>query len=382
MSTGGLVLLLNPSTQPHSFPGLFTIGKVIFIIDLFLFITITALITYRFISFPGTFKASLTHPTESLFASTSLISCASIIACTGRYGVPSCGPWLVTTFRVLFWIYYAVTWLSAIAAYAALFTNPSLKIQDMTPGWDLPIFPVMLTGTVASVGASFQPAYQAVPMIVAGLMAQGLGFWVSVLMYASYLRRMIQYGFPSPGSRPAMFIAVGPPSFTALAIIGMAKHWPVGTYNYFGGDPEITRVTVKIIALVTAVFIWSLSFWFFSIGVVSNIMAARAGELKFKLNWNAFVFPNVGFTIAVIDIGQELNSEGVMWVGSVMSILLVAFYLFVQVMCVKAVWNRELCFEGKDEDTYSKERKMKKERQIAEGSAGERSSVSENEKED
>lgn len=366
MATGGLALLLHPSTQPHTFQGLLTIGKVVFLIDIVLFLAITAAITYRFVSFPGTFRSSLTHPTESLFASTSLISLASIIACIGRYGVPECGYWLVVTFRVLFWIYYAVTWISAIGAYCVLFTNPMLKIQDMTPGWDLPIFPVMLTGTVASVGASFQPPDQAVPMIVAGTLAQGLGFLVSILMYASYVRRMIQYGFPSPASRPAMFIAVGPPSFTALALIGMADEFPVEAYDYFG-DPGMTRTALRVIALVTAVFIWSLSLWFFSVGVVSTLLVAR--ELEFKLNWNAFVFPNVGFTISVISIGRTLKSQGVLWVGSVMSVLLVALFLFVQVMCIRAVLQKKVMYEGRDEDVYHKERKTKDERRQAAGTA-------------
>ncbi|KPI42659.1 Malic acid transport protein [Cyphellophora attinorum] len=361
-------LIVHPSIQPHTFTGLLTTGKLIFILDLVLFTLITGLMTYRFVNYPGTFKASLTHPTESLFAATSLIALASIIACIGKYGVPECGPWLVTAFRVIFWIYYAAAWLSAIVAYVALFTNPELKIQDMTPGWDLPIFPIMLTGTVASAGSAFQPPDQAVPMIVAGLIAQGLGFWVSILMYASYLRRMIQYGFPSPASRPAMFIAVGPPSFTGLAIMGMAGNWPAESYNYFGGDPAMTLTTLKVLALVTALFLYSLSFWFFSVGVVSTVKVAR--ELKFKLNWNAFVFPNVGFTIVTIEIGKQLKSEGVKWVGSIMTILLIALYLFVQVMCVRAVWNREVCFQGKDEDNYFTERMMKKEKLGAVGASG------------
>ena len=364
MATGGLALLLHPNTQPHDFSGLLTIGKVVFIIDLVLFTTITAAITYRFLSNPGTFQASLTHPTESLFASTSLISLASIIASIAHYGIPECGPWLITAVRVVFWIFYAVSWLSAIVQYVHLFTNPSLRIQDMTPAWDLPIFPVMLTGTVASAAAPFQPAYQAVPMIVAGTLAQGLGFLVSILMYASYLRRMIQYGFPSPGSRPAMFIAVGPPSFTGLALIGMANAWPADHYDFFG-DAEMTRVALRIISFVTAVFIWSLGFWFFCIAVASTLMVAR--ELKFKLNWNAFVFPNVGFTIATIEIGRVLRSEGVLWLGSVMTVLLVGLYLFVQVMCVRAVLNKTILFEGCDEDVYHTERKVKSEKRAATG---------------
>jgi C4-dicarboxylate transporter/malic acid transport protein len=365
MATGGIALLLHPATQPHTFDGLLTIGKVVFVLDLVIFMVITMCMCYRFATNPGTFMSSLTHPTESLFASTSFISLASIIACMARYGIPATGPWLVVTFRVLFWIYYAVTWLVAIIQYVHLFTNPSLRIQDMTPAWDLPIFPVMLSGTVAAVGAATQPAHQAVPMIVAGTLAQGLGFLISILMYASYVRRMIQYGFPSPASRPAMFIAVGPPSFTALALIGMANAWPADPHYDFFGSVETTGVVLRVIAFVTAVFIWSLGFWFFCVGVVSTLMVAR--ELKFKLNWNAFVFPNVGFTISVISIGKVLRSEGVMWVGSVMSILIVGLYLFVQVMCVRAVWTKQVLYEGRDEDVYHRERKGKNEKRLAAG---------------
>jgi C4-dicarboxylate transporter/malic acid transport protein len=379
MATGGIALLLHPATQPHSFTGLLTIGKTVFIFDIALFLAITTCITYRFTTNPATFRASLTHPTESLFASTSLISLASIIACTARYGIPSSGPWLPTAWRVLFWTYYALTWLVAIIQYVALFTNPSLKIQDMTPAWDLPIFPVMLSGTLAAVGANTQPPQHAAPIIIAGVLAQGLGFLVSVLMYASYVRRMIQYGFPSPASRPAMFIAVGPPAFTALALIGMAEAWPALHYaaifssqtgestsvSQLAVIAQTTQVSLRVLALATAVFIWSLSFWFFCIGLISTLVVAR--ELRFRLNWNAFVFPNVGFTIAIISIGRVLRSEAVMWVGSVLTVLLVALYLFVQVMCVRAVWAREVLYEGKDEDVYVKEKKGKSERRTRDG---------------
>ncbi|CAN9229936.1 unnamed protein product [Alternaria alternata] len=52
----------------------------------------------------------------------------------------------------------------------------------MTPAWDLPIFPFMLSGTLAAIGAGHQAEAHAVAMIVAGLTAQGLGMTVSLLM--------------------------------------------------------------------------------------------------------------------------------------------------------------------------------------------------------
>lgn len=357
MATGGLALLLSTEHQAHTFPGLDTIGKVVYIFDLCIFTLTVCAITYRFARWPGTLKASLVHPTESLFFGTAFLSLASIIAGMAQYGIPNCGDWLVVTYRVLFWTYLGATFVVAVGAYCMLFTNPRLRIQDMTPAWDLPIFPFMLCGTIASSGVRYQPREYAMPMLFGGLTAQGLGMLVSMGMYASYVRRMIMYGFPSPASRPGMFIAVGPPSFTALALIGLSNSWPQG-YDYFGPD-AITAQVVKVLATTVAVFIWSLSLWFFSISAVSCLGAFR--QFRFHMNWWAFVFPNVGFTVATLEIGKSLRSEGVMWLGSVMTALLVAVYLFVLAAQVRAIWRMDVLSLGKDEDNYHPEKMAKAE---------------------
>lgn len=373
MSTGGLALLLSPATQPHPFPGLNTIGKVVHIIDLVLFSAVTLCITYRFSRYRGTLQSSLTHPTESLFSATALLSLASIIAGMARYAIPVCGPWLVVVYRVLFWTYFAITFLSAVGHYGLLFTSPLLKIQDMTPAWDLPIFPFMLCGTIAASGAQFQPPNQAVPMILGGLTAQGLGFIISILMYASYIRRMVQFGFPGPNLRPAMFIAVGPPSFTSLAILGMANAWPKDYHNFFGANLAIDNAVLdsyqqqliaiqimRVLATMTAVFTWSLSFWFFCIAVLACLLGSR--EMTFHLNWWAFVFPNIGFTIATSSIGKVFQSQGVLWMGNVMTILLIVTYLFVGVMHIRAVVTKQILWPGRDEDIYTMVRQAKQEK--------------------
>lgn len=282
MSTGGIALLL--SLQPHTFPGLTTLGTTIYIINIALFLLITTLISYRFAAYPGTFTGSLTHPRESIFYAAFWLSLSSIISCIGRYAIPhiSTNTWLVEAYRVLFWVYFALTFISAIFQYYLLFTLPSLKIQGATPAWDLPIFPFMLCGTIARVGVPFQANLAAkMTMLVAGLTAQGLGMLVSILMFTIYLQRMIQVRLPSPESRPAMFIAVGPPSFTSLAVIGLARAWPVE--GMWFGDPLVTRQVVLILATCTGVFIWGLGFWFFCLGLVANLAVWRS--IRFRLNW-------------------------------------------------------------------------------------------------
>ena len=65
MSTGGIALLL--AVTPHRFHGLTTIGTIVFILDVVLFLLLTSLILTRFYLFPGTFTRAIYHQTESLF---------------------------------------------------------------------------------------------------------------------------------------------------------------------------------------------------------------------------------------------------------------------------------------------------------------------------
>lgn len=47
------------------------------------------------------------------------------------------------------------------------------------------------------------------------------------------------------------------------------------------------------------------------------------------------IFPNVGWTLSTIYLGQELESQGVIWVSVAMIILLVAFWLLDLILMAK-----------------------------------------------
>ncbi|KAF7194067.1 Malic acid transport protein [Pseudocercospora fuligena] len=325
MSTGGIALLLK--STPHRFTGLDTIGKVVYIFDLVVIISLCAAISARFIMNPDTLKKSLVHPTEALFFSTFFLALVNVLGGAQEYGGPSVGGWLEEAMRVLFWIYAALTFIVAVVQYTYLFTAPPnrLTIQSMTPGWILPTFPVMLCGTLATIFAPHQPTQHRMPMLVAGVTFQGLGWMVSFMVYAIYMHRLMQFGLPAPDLRPAL---------------------PADA-QYFAARPGMI-VILQTMADFIAIFLWCLSFWFFCMTFI--VILAGMRQMSFHLVWWAFVFPNVGFTLNTIRIGTQLKSQGILWVASIMTILLVAMWLFVLVCHVKAVVKKQIMMPGLDED--------------------------------
>ncbi len=250
--------------------------------------------------------------------------------------------------RVCFWVYVAVAFSLAVLQYLSLFNaHPSrLTVQSMTPAWILPIFPVMISGTLAQIVAPEQPPAARLAIIVAGISFQGLGWMVAFIMYAAYLHRLMEFGLPAPNLRPGMFISVGPPGFTCVALMGLSGALPED-HGYFASHPAAIE-TLQTVALFASMFLWMLAFWFFCVSACAVLLGVR--EMSFHLIWWSLIFPNVGFTNATIKIGQQLESQAVLWVASAMTILLVMMWMVVLVAQVRAVARREILMEGKDED--------------------------------
>lgn len=140
-------------------------------------------------------------------------------------------------------------------------------------------------------------------------------------------------------------MCVGPPAFTALALIGMANGLPDQFDPTFDGVMD--KPIIRTLAVVAAVFLWALAAWWFLIGVVAVIASPPK---YFHLGWWAMVFPNTGFVLATITISNELRSEAVKWFATGLSICMLCMFLFVAFNLVKAVIKQEIMYPGRDED--------------------------------
>jgi tellurite resistance protein TehA-like permease len=354
MATGGIAVLLYRT--PHQFTGLEIIGKIIYILNLFLFLAVTSCMILRFLFKPSALKESFRSGHETYFAPTCLLSIATIILGAESYGSSSCGPWLQVALRIVFWIYVAFSTLLAIFHNWYLYHLAMAKQQPFPIVQLLPSFPAMLSGTIASSIATNQPRDQALPILIGGVTLQGFGFIMSLLIYGEYQYFLAKHGLPERTKRPQMFIAVGPWSFTALALIGMAKEavdiFP-SRYIISYVDPEsVGSVTVStadiamVIASFVAIFVWTMAFFHFCIALVSVLSSAKMfggdGAPPMSVVYWAMVFPNTGFVIATISIGQVLQSEGILWVSSVMTVLQVAMWLGVGCATIVAVVRRDM----------------------------------------
>jgi C4-dicarboxylate transporter/malic acid transport protein len=345
MSTGGLALALG--LTPHQFRGLYTIGLVLFFFNVALFVLLCCCMAARIALHPSHVLKVLCHPGETYFVGSWWLSVSVVIAGVQVFGVTR-GPgwaWLVRAVYALYWTYAALSLVNAIAQYTVLITASTTRPVAFTPAMFLPGYSAMLTGTLGSLIAPTQPPARAVLVVVSGTAYQGFGWLVSLLCVGYFVRLLLDKGLPPQAVRPALFIPVGSVAYTIVALIGLADGIP--DHGYFSRHPAAKEIC-QVVALLVGVFMWLFAFWLFALAVVGNILAAH--KMPFSLSWWALVFPNVGFMLATSMIGKELESAGVLWVASALTIGLVAIWGVSLVACVRAVVRGDIVGPGKDED--------------------------------
>ncbi|KAH7091599.1 C4-dicarboxylate transporter/malic acid transport protein-like protein [Paraphoma chrysanthemicola] len=347
MSTGALATLLGQ--QPFSFAGLKALGKVFFILDLCLFLVFSACITYRFTTNPGSLKRSLHHPHESFFFGSFFVSIGLIIYCIEQYGSPASGPWLTKALEILFWTFAGTVMFVAVFQYHVIFDREQLPVTEAMPAWILPVYPFLILGVLGSTLLKSQPTDAGLPIFIGSIAFSGLGWTVAFFMLSIYVTRLVNSELPEASKRPGMYVAVGPAAYTANTFVALGmqapKHIPI---DFLG----ITSIPVgdifKAFGVAAGIFMWLVAFWFSALTTVSVLVSAK--ESHFTLNYWAYVFPNAGLVIALIQIANALQSTGMKGVCSGATIILVGLWLFVAIMNVRAVLKRQVLWPGMDED--------------------------------
>ncbi|KAF1830700.1 hypothetical protein BDW02DRAFT_572764 [Decorospora gaudefroyi] len=354
MATGGIANVLY--TVPFRFRGIYALGCIFFILNMVLFLFNVTMISCRFYFYPRTFKASFLHPTESLFIPAAIVSFGIIFINISQYGVNEAGvgPWLQQVMIGLFWMDCGLAICFSIGIYLLMWSTTTFTISQMTPIWIFPAYPLLIIGPHAgNLAPKVQDPEIALTIILTGFVIQGIGFLVSLMIYAAFIYRLMTQKLPKESLRPGMFISVGPSGFTIAGIIMMGQQLPEVVPADFMGEAngELAGKVGMICANFVGLWLWGLALWFFFVSVGAHYSCARRGKMDFAMTWYSFIFPNTALTTSTFAIARALNgTRSIEYIGCAMTIALVCMWFFVIIMNIRAVVIRQILWPEKQED--------------------------------
>lgn len=238
----------------------------------------------------------------------------------------------------------------------------------MTPIWIFPAYPLLIIGPHAGIlSAELEPS-RSLPVIIGGTTIQGVGFLVSLMVYAAFIYRLMTQKLPKENVRPGMFVSVGPSAFTVAAIVNMAANAKRSFPADFMGDGELAAKILQVVANFSALWLWGyaadpfpslipitnvvyrLAIFFFWIATFAHVSAIGPGRMIFSMGWFSFVFPNTALITATFAIGDAFSCKPIQIIGCVMTILTIMMYFFVFYMMIRAVILHHILWPQKGED--------------------------------
>lgn len=220
----------------------------------------------------------------------------------------------------------------------------------MTPVWIFPAYPLLVIGPHAGVLAPKLPPKEALQVIVGGVIFQGIGFMVSLMIYAAFIYRLMTQKLPQESLRPGMFISVGPSGFTISGIVNMGQHLPNVVPKHFMGDGELAGRVSMILANWVGLWLWGLALWFFLVSVFAHWSTVKHNRWRFAMTWYSYVFPNTALCTATFAVAEALDSHAIRVLGCVMTCILVCIWLTVFVCMIRAVLVKDILWPQKQED--------------------------------
>ena len=130
----------------------------------------------------------------------------------------------------------------------------------MTPIWIFPAYPLLIIGPHAAVLSETLDPERSLAVIIGGFTIQGVGFLVSLMIYAAFIYRLMTQKLPQESIRPGMFVSVGPSGFTAAGIIGMATNTSRALPPSYMGDGQLVATILKVVASWMGLWIWGLAY--------------------------------------------------------------------------------------------------------------------------
>lgn len=149
--------------------------------------------------------------------------------------------------------------------------------------WIFPVYPLLIIGPHAGILSLKLDKRHAFDTIIGGFTIQRIGFLIAMMIYASYIYRLITQKLPQESMRPGMFVSVGPSAFTVTGILGMAQNIPRALSKDFMGDSRLVGTILRVVASWMSLWIW---------GCCNQKARLLSGSLLIYAGWR------VGFSLS------------------------------------------------------------------------------------
>jgi len=324
MGTGILALAL--AQFPLAIPGLRSIAEGLWMFNILLFCTFSAMYMARWIMFFDEAKQIFGHSTVSMFFGTIPMGLATIINGLLGFGAPRWGSAVIPLAEALWWIDVVMALACGVLIPYMMFTRQEHSIDQMTAVW---LLPVVAAEVAAASGGALAPhlldtGAQFV-MLITSYVLWAYSVPVALSILVILLLRMALHKLPHESMAASSWLSLGPIGTGALGMLVIGSDAPaIFSVQGLQGIGEVAQG----IGLISGIIFWGLGLWWMAMATLITVRYFKTG-VPFNLGWWGFTFPIGVYALTTLKLGAVLHSIFFNIFGGCLVLVLAVLWLIV-----------------------------------------------------
>ena len=339
MGTGVVALIVSEFPMLKAFT--WQLGTGLWYFNILLFVLFSVLYGLRWAFYPHEAKQIFQHPSMSLFLGTIPMALATILNGFLKYGQPIYGDTAVQIAQTLWYADVVLALLVAWAVPFAMYRHQEHALQQMTAVW---LLPIVACEVAASSGGLLLGHLAADTHAVAILLGSYVLWGVSVLPAFAILTilmlRLVLHKLPEKELAVSSWLALGPIGTAALALLVLGHQAP--TLMASLGLAQLGQLFHQA-GILASLILLGFGLWWLGIAVLTTLHHAKQ-DLPFNLGWWGLTFPLGVYTLAILNLAQQLNLAFLYAVGYAFAAILMLLWSLVATKTAQGFYQGHLFF--------------------------------------
>ncbi|MBD8122745.1 TDT family transporter [Pseudomonas lutea] len=337
MGTGILSAVLTQ--LPVNFPALRVIAEGLWLLNIVLFLTFSALYLARWILYFDEARRVFGHSTVSMFFGTIPMGLATLINGLLTFGLPRWGSEVLPLAELLWWLDVAMSLACGVLIPFLMFTRQEHRIDQMTAVW---LLPLVACEVAAVSGGLLAPhlaeSHSQFSVLITSYVLWAMSVPVAFSVLTILLLRMALHKLPHESMAASSWLALGPISTGAFGLLVLGADSPaVFTANGLSGVGEIASG----LGLLGGVILWGVGVWWCLMALLITARYLRDG-IPFNLGWWGFTFPLGVFALTTLKLGAVLHLAFFSVLGCALVAALAVLWLVIMKRTVRGAYRGEL----------------------------------------
>jgi len=337
MGTGILSAVLMQ--LPLVIPGLYQLAEALWMLNVVLFLTFSALYIARWVMFFDEARRVFGHSTVSMFFGTIPMGLATLINGLLTFGLPRWGDAVLPIAELLWWLDVGMSLACGVVIPFLMFTRQEHRIDQMTAVWLLPL----VACEVAAVSGGLLAPHLSDPhgqfsVLITSYVLWAMSVPVAFSILTILLLRMALHKLPHESMAASSWLALGPISTGAFGLIVLGADSPL-IFNA-NGLPGVGEIASGL-GLIGGVILWGVGVWWCLMALLITARYLRNG-IPFNLGWWGFTFPLGVFALTTLKLGAVLHLGFFAVLGTSLVAALSVLWLVIMKRTVIGAYKGEL----------------------------------------